>query len=174
MMNELGFFIDNFTDLNQWRTHISKLKIIILNTKVVFDLLTNNPMYCDTIRYMASLVLNYSDIVTKNRINMLPKYSTHTTSLTKLQCAVLLSMMFFNMLPNYPHFSFNYIKQNHPEKLKAIMNYYIGIERIVKSDLNYLLLEVRFCRNQGSRNIINEINNNKSILHSNFRFDQTH
>ena len=152
-----------------------KLKIIILNTKVVFDLLTNKPNYCHTIRFMAFLVLNHSDIVTKNHINMLPKYSTHTTSLTKLQCAVLLSMTFFNMLPNYPDFSFDHIKQNDPEKLKAIMNYYIGIERIFSKDPDYLLyLQVRFCRNQGSRNIINEINNNKSVVNSNVRFDTMH
>ena len=76
------------------------------------------------------------------------------------------------MLPNYPYFSFDHIKQNDPEKLKAIMNYYIGIEKIFRNSPDYLLnLQVRFCRNQGSRNIINEININKSILNQNFIID---
>ena len=73
-------------------------------------------------------------------------------------------MTFFNMLPKYQlDLSFDFIKGNDPQKLKAIMNYSIGIEKKYTKNINYLLeLEVRFCHNQGSCNIINEIQANRS------------
>ena len=49
------------------------------------------------------------------------------------------------------------------------MNYYIGIENIYKKKIYYLLRnDVRFCRNQGYRNIMNEIKENKSPVNIKF------
>ena len=175
VLNELDILhnLENTTDIRIWKQNIPQLKKINLNTKVIYDVLTANSHYCKIISFMAYLILQFSDHVTKSPIFMLPQHSNTTTSLTKIQCAVIIGMAFFNMLPNYAHyFSFDYIKQRSPTKIKAIMNYYIGIERMYGNDRNHLFdLDVRYCRNQGSSDIINRIKNNKSYVNIKYTID---
>ena len=120
---------------------------------------------------MANIIIDYERRVTHVEINMLPQNSQHTTSLTKIQCAVLLSMGFFNLLPEYMDarknikpFNFNDIKSQYPQKIKALFNYFIRFQQIQNTDSSHLQLEVKFRRNQASPTIIQEILNDQTQI----------
>ena len=120
---------------------------------------------------MANIIIDYETHVTHVEIHMLPQNSQHTTSLTKIQCAVLLSMGFFNLLPEYMDsrkytkpFNFNDIKSQYPQKIKALFNYFIRFQQIQNTDSSHLQLEVKFRRNQASPTIIQEILNDQTQI----------
>ena len=72
------------------------------------------------------------------------------------------------------HFNFEYFKQKSPTKLIAILNYFTGLKYrwINDQQHDHFNLGVRFCQNQGSHDIINQIKKNNTSITNGHSLDQ--
>ena len=163
LCNDVGIFMRLF------QTQLPNLnKDHTLESNVVRDILTKEPRFCSNIRFMAYLLYTNYKKVTEQDIFMIPPNSQYISSLTKLQCALIICMAFFNMFSSttYAHFNFEHFKKNDSTKLLAILNYFsiLSYRWGIDDKHEHFNLEVRFCRNQGSNDIINRIKNNHTPI----------
>ena len=167
-INDTKLFIDVFHSLKI----INKLGNNNLSS--LNNLLNNNIDNCIIIKEMALLCtvpVNKKNQQNLRKIPMLPKYSHKTAIISKIECAVILSMAFCNIfsLTKYKNFNFQSWKQSHPEKLKALFNYIqIFITNTKKIGDDYFEYEVIFHRNSNKQET-DSIKNN--ILKSTKKLD---
>ena len=82
----------NFVEVLQSIENVNKI-FGSNNQNSLTDLLLNNAIYCECIKYMASLSIRpYSNFELSNRLKKIPmllKYSHQTATLLKLECAII-------------------------------------------------------------------------------------